>query len=77
MLHAYAARFDVTGNLEKFWELNKALKLLLHPSRYAYRSNCRSRDLGAHGSSAQYVIVSRSRVCDCVSAPTELLQRKC
>ena len=25
MLHACAARFDVTGNLEKFCELNKAL----------------------------------------------------
>jgi len=25
MLHAYAARFDVTGNLENFWKLNKAL----------------------------------------------------
>jgi len=25
MLHACAARFDVMGNLEKFWELNKAL----------------------------------------------------
>ena len=25
MLHACAARFDVTGNLEKFYELNKAL----------------------------------------------------
>jgi len=24
MLHACAARFDVTGNLRKFWELNKA-----------------------------------------------------
>ena len=24
MLHACAARFDVTGNLEKFCELNKA-----------------------------------------------------
>ena len=24
MLHAYAVRFDVTGNLEKFWKLNKA-----------------------------------------------------
>ena len=23
--HAYTARFDVMGNLEKFWELNKAL----------------------------------------------------
>jgi len=23
MLHACAARFDVTGNLEKFWKLNK------------------------------------------------------
>jgi len=27
MLHACAAKFDVTGNLEKFWELNKALQL--------------------------------------------------
>ena len=26
MLHACAARFDVTGNLEKFCELNKAYK---------------------------------------------------
>jgi len=25
MLHACAARFDVTGNLENFWQLNKAL----------------------------------------------------
>ena len=25
MLHACAARFDVTGNVENFWELNKAL----------------------------------------------------
>ena len=24
MLHACAIRFDVTGNLEKFWKLNKA-----------------------------------------------------
>ena len=24
MLHACAARFDLTGNLEKFYELNKA-----------------------------------------------------
>ena len=24
MFHAYAARFDVTENLEKFWKLNKA-----------------------------------------------------
>ena len=27
MLHACAARFDVTGNLEKFWELNKAINI--------------------------------------------------
>ena len=27
MLHACAARFDVTGNLENFWQLNKALDL--------------------------------------------------
>jgi len=25
MLHACAVRFDLTGNLEKFWKLNKAL----------------------------------------------------
>jgi hypothetical protein len=25
MLHACAVKFDVTGNLENFWELNKAL----------------------------------------------------
>ena len=25
MLHVCAVRFDVMGNLEKFWELNKAL----------------------------------------------------
>jgi len=25
MLHACTARFDVTGNLEKFWKLNNAL----------------------------------------------------
>ena len=25
MLHACAAKFDATMNLEKFWELNKAL----------------------------------------------------
>ena len=24
MLHACAGRFDVTGNLENFWKLNKA-----------------------------------------------------
>ena len=28
MLHACAARFDVTENLEKFYELNKALGLV-------------------------------------------------
>jgi len=27
MLHACAARFDVTGNLGKFWKLNNALVL--------------------------------------------------
>jgi hypothetical protein len=26
MHHAYATRFDMTGNLKNFWELNKALK---------------------------------------------------
>ena len=25
MLHAYDQRFDVTGNLENFYEINKAL----------------------------------------------------
>ena len=29
MLHTYAARFDVTGNLEKFCELNKTS---VHPT---------------------------------------------
>ena len=28
MLHAYDQRFDVTGNLENFCELNKAIVLL-------------------------------------------------
>jgi len=27
MLHACAVKFDVTGNLENFWELNKASKV--------------------------------------------------
>ena len=30
MLHACAVRFDVTGNLEKFCELNKAVATLCH-----------------------------------------------
>ena len=34
MLHACAARFDVTGNLEKFCELNKAFV-----SRYLRRAD--------------------------------------
>jgi len=33
MLHTCAVRFDVTGNLEKFCELNKALVSAFHRPR--------------------------------------------
>jgi hypothetical protein len=31
MLHAYVHRFDVTRNLEKFWELDWALLIYITP----------------------------------------------
>jgi len=42
MLHACVQKFDVTGNLEKFWELNKALVcgLLLRIYNLGKMSDC-------------------------------------
>ena len=37
MLHTCAARFNVTGNLEKFWQLNKALNKAQQRRRRAAR----------------------------------------
>jgi len=39
MLHACAARFDVTGNFEKFCELNKALVLYACVTRFDVTEN--------------------------------------